>query len=159
MPVMILTTLQDANAHLGAHPMLGLALDFLRSLRGNESPGRIDLKGEQAFALLQTYGTKAWDADTKLEAHRRYTDLQFILRGRETLLWCPLHRLGQPCQPHDPQRDFALWKAAGSPSTPCKMNEGFIAVLGPCDAHAPALNWGETSEEVFKVVIKLECQG
>lgn len=151
---MILTSLQDSAAYHGIHPHLSRAVEFLRSLRGDEPCGRIDLHGDEAFALLQTYSTKPRDADTRLEAHRRYIDVQYVLRGSETLLWCPLHTLGSASQPHDETRDFALWMPS-APTTACLLQAGLMAVLHPWDAHAPGLQDDSGCQEVFKVVIKL----
>lgn len=152
---MILTSLTDIRSYLGLHPLLGQAFDFLRNLRGDEPNGRIDLDGDRAFALLQSYTTKPI-GQTSVEAHRRYLDVQCVLAGEEHLIWCPLGSLGQPSQVHDDQRDFALWPLPEA-YTLCLLKPGLAAILHPDDAHAPGIAAGQPCG-VNKVVIKLALE-
>ncbi len=46
--------------------------------------GRHDLDGDDLFALVQEYTTRAAD-ECVWEAHRRYIDVQFVVTGAERM--------------------------------------------------------------------------
>ena len=43
--------------------------------------GTYEIDGKQVYALVQEYQSKR-PADGKWEAHRKYIDLQYVVRGR-----------------------------------------------------------------------------
>ncbi|MBK7541977.1 MAG: YhcH/YjgK/YiaL family protein [Candidatus Competibacteraceae bacterium] len=69
-------------------PSISCAATDLNAL----AEGRHELAGDALFALVQDYHTKP-QSEGFWEAHRRYTDLQFIVRDRT-------HRL-RPVAPHE----------------------------------------------------------
>ncbi len=152
---MIFDTLDRAARYTGLNSRFPLAFDFLRTLTGGEAMGRHDLDGDLCFALVQTYQTKP-QSQALFEAHRKYIDVQFLLSGRETILWAPLESMKEQTMPYDEEKDAALWKPV-TDFTPLRISAGQFAILHPEDAHAPCIEQ-EQPETVFKVVIKVAVE-
>ena len=61
------------------------ALEYLRTTdMAAAALGRHDIDGDRLFALVQEYKTRP-AADCVWEAHRRYVDVQYIVRGAERM--------------------------------------------------------------------------
>ena len=62
-----------------------LIRDFIKQDKSEHlAEGRYELDDENLFALVQTYETKDKD-DARMEAHRKYADLQFMEEGEERI--------------------------------------------------------------------------
>lgn len=149
---MILDTLDHAARYEALHPRFAQAFAYLRSVDGTQPLGRHYLDGDNLFAIVETYATKPVE-NALFEAHRRYIDVQFIHRGRETILWAPLPLMREETRPYETEKDIAKWKLVPD-VTPLHLSAGHFAILFPQDAHAPCVEWG-ASEQVFKVVVKV----
>jgi YhcH/YjgK/YiaL family protein len=149
---MITDTLAQSHRYTALSPRFAKAFEFLRQLRADHPLGRVDLEGDDCFALVQTYTTKP-HAEAKFEAHRKYTDIQFIQSGRETLFWSPLTELKQVTELHDDTRDIAFF-ATPSRVTAINLHAGEFAIFFPEDGHAPMLEF-QGATGVRKVVIKI----
>lgn len=86
----------------------------------------------------------------KLEAHREFLDIQYVLEGSEVCGWAPtdaVELLGE----FDTDRDVGFYTG---PSTPITMTPGMCYILYPEDAHAPCAHL-EAPTEYKKMVVKL----
>jgi biofilm protein TabA len=152
---MILDTLSLWHRYTALNRRFAPAFEFLRQLGPNPVDGRHDVQGDSVYALVQRYATR--DAKgLRLEAHRRYIDIQYVMQGREAIYWAPLALLDEVAMPYDPVKDAALY-AASSAMAPVPVSAGQIAILFPDDAHAPCCTWGEPAD-VIKVVVKVEVE-
>ncbi|HEX9047059.1 MAG TPA: YhcH/YjgK/YiaL family protein [Verrucomicrobiae bacterium] len=149
---MIADTLAQCHRYASLSPRFAPAFDFLKKLPANQPLGRVDLDGDNCFALIQSYTSKPI-AQAKFEAHKKYIDIQFIQAGRESLLWSPLTSLTETLQPYAEDKDVALY---GIPSrvTPVNLGTGEFVIFFPEDGHAPGVEYGG-AVEVRKVVIKV----
>ncbi|HYF37760.1 MAG TPA: YhcH/YjgK/YiaL family protein, partial [Prosthecobacter sp.] len=118
----------------------------------SQSLGRHDLDGDNVYALVQQYTTKAQDK-ALFEAHRKYIDVQYVHSGREAILWAPLASMKEETMAYDPAKEAALFKLVPD-FTAAHLSAGHFAILYPEDAHAPCVVWDQPSE-VFKVVVKV----
>jgi YhcH/YjgK/YiaL family protein len=146
---MILDTLERMDRYTPLNPRFAAAFDFLRHMGPAPSIGRHEIDGDSAYALVQQYETRPV-AGVQLEAHRRYVDVQYIVRGSEAISWAPRDGLTMP---HDVTKDVALF-AASANMIPVPIQAGQCAILFPDDAHAPCCTWGAPAE-VLKVVVKV----
>lgn len=149
---MILDTLDQSARYEAIHPRFAKAFAFLRAMTGNEADGRHEIDGDDVFALVQRVTTKPM-AEAQFEAHRRYIDIQYVLRGKETILWAPLATMSELTRPYEEDKDIAKWRLI-SAHTPLHMSSGHFTIFYPEDAHAPCVVWEETGE-VTKAVIKI----
>ena len=148
---MIADTLEQRRRYTGLSPRFAAAFEFLEKLPASQPDGRQDIDGDNCFALVQSYTTRP-QAQGTFEAHQRYSDIQFILSGVETMLWAPLATL-QVTQPYRAEKDIALY-AMPAQTTPLNLRAGEFAIFFPEDGHAPGLECGGPSA-VRKVVIKV----
>lgn len=135
------------DAHLP--PRVRQALEYLRTTDMAAVPiGRHELDGDRLFALVQEYTTRPPDSCI-WEAHRKYIDVQYVVRGAERMGHA---RLGQVAerQPYDPARDVMLFEPGTSYVT---VGAGAFAIFGPDDVHAPCGAVAAPSA-VRKVVVK-----
>ncbi len=148
---MILDTLSHARVYQALHPAFPAAFDFLaRPDLATLPDGRLDLDGSRLYALLQTYETKPV-AGGRLECHRRYLDIQFLLTGVESFGYAPLEMAGQVAEAYDAARDIAFLDGTAAFVT---LQAGDFAVLFPHDAHLPGRCWQQPSR-VRKIVVKV----
>lgn len=137
--------LQDVLA--GTHP----AAQQLRRL--DEGKGeRIDLQGDDVYALLQYPRTKP-RAEQQMEAHRRYADVQAVIDGDELLEVTPLEGLATTL-PYDAARDVSLHPMPAQGSR-LVMRPGLAAVLFPPDGHAPLQAPDGTPHPSRRIVVKV----
>ena len=153
---MILDTITHSHTYANLGPDFAKGFAFLHQFDGSQAPGRYEIDGDRVFALVQKYTTKTVES-ALYEAHRRYSDIQFIFSGRETILWAPLAAMSEQTMPYDDAKDAALWKCNISDFTPLQLSAGQMALFFPQDAHAPSIEW-ETSCEVVKVVVKVQVK-
>ena len=142
-------------AQLNLPPRIGKALAALRSgeLAG-KTPGRYELDGDRIFALVQEYRTKPHSAG-KLEAHRRYIDVQFVVTGTEAMGYAPLEGLAV-AEAYDEARDIVFFAGIGDPVT---VSAGMATLFFPHDAHAPGLGLTPAGgEPVRKIVVKIAVE-
>lgn len=149
---MILDTLPLWHRYAPLNPRFAAAFAFLEGVTAATADGRHDIDGDAIYALVQRYQTRP-QARPQLEAHRRYIDIQFIVRGREVIHWAPLATLSEVTLPYDAAKDAGLF-AATSRLVPVGLAAGQFAILFPDDAHAPCCAWDDP-EEVIKVVVKV----
>lgn len=113
--------------------------------------GRLEIDGDRLFALPQSYVPKPV-AGARFEAHRRYTDVQYVAAGAEMIGWAPVDLL-ETETPYDPGEDIAFY-AQPARYTPIALPAGCFAVFYPEDAHMPCCRL-DADEPVRKIVIKI----
>ncbi|MSU47208.1 MAG: DUF386 domain-containing protein [Lacunisphaera sp.] len=149
---MILDTLANCSQYTPLSPRFARAFAFLRDLPDNASIGRHEIDGEEIYAFVQQHMTKPV-AEKQLEAHRKYIDIQYVVKGREIIYWAPLAQLTHVTMPFDPNVDAALF--SGIPDmVPVPVRPGQFVLLFPEDGHAPSCAW-DAPTEVLKVVVKV----
>jgi YhcH/YjgK/YiaL family protein len=133
---MIADRLEQAGRYRGMHPGLDRGLEALRRLAGDPPPdGRHELEGRDLYAILSTY-EPGDPADKRFEAHRRYADIQVVLRGGEVLYWAPLEGLAEQ-RAYAPEEDIAFYEDPPGGGVGLPLEPGAFAVLFPEDAHKP----------------------
>jgi biofilm protein TabA len=110
--------------------------------------GRHEIDGERLIALVQEYTTRPVD-ECAWEAHRKYIDVQFVVRGSERMGHGARSSL-VPRQAYDAERDVSLFEPGAAFVT---VGPGSYAISGPEDVHAPGGAVREP-EVVRKVVVK-----
>lgn len=149
---MILDQLSQCQRYAAILPGFARAFEFLQQVDAKCPTGPHELDGENLFAIVQRYTTKPV-AQAALEAHRKYADVQFIIAGRETILWAPLTALKDVTQPYSAEKDIAFFSMVPG-VVPVHLGAGQFAIFFPEDGHAPSLEWNGPGE-VLKVVVKV----
>lgn len=150
---MIFDSLQNALAYEGMHPRFRDAFAFIaRATREDLPAGRYELDGDKLFATIQEYDTKV-SADARFEGHRRYIDIQYILRGEELMLVCSDANTS-PTTAYSDEKDVIFFADPTSPSASI-VGAGAFGIFYPWDLHKPGLTPDGTPAPVKKVLVKI----
>jgi biofilm protein TabA len=148
----ILDTLANAARYAGMHPGFAQAFQFLASTDlAALPPGRHELDGDRMFVLINHEQGRGEDG-ARLEAHRRYIDIQYTFQGDELIGWMPLTRCTSPAGPFDAAKDVVLF--GDTPSTFVSVPPGSFTIFFPHDAHAPLAGLGLLKKAVVKVAVE-----
>jgi biofilm protein TabA len=151
---MIVTKLDELLHQCAEHPSLLKAVEFLQGVQGQElEDGRIEIDGKKVYALVQSYLGKTEIHQPRLEAHRRYIDVQYLVSGKELFGWAPLEAMAESDE-YNEEKDVVHGNAAEDALTLVRLSPGQLAVVFPEDAHAPGLADG-TPAPVKKIVVKV----
>jgi YhcH/YjgK/YiaL family protein len=148
---MVIDTLANSARYECLHPRFKAAFAFLRRADLDAiALGRTEIDGSALFALTQAYETKPIQ-EGKLEAHRKYIDIQFILEGEEFIGYAPLG--GQPVsKPFDAEKDIGFYDGEAWFT---RLRKGMFAIFFPEDAHLPSRHTDKPFQ-VKKIVLKIE---
>lgn len=151
---MIVTTLEHLGKQLAMNVKFEQAIDFLRreGWRG-QADGRIEIEGEQVYALLQSYETKRVIDKVDFEGHHQYIDIQQVIEGQEIIYWTNAARMIRTI-PYDRAKDIWFSNAPTNDTTRIALSRECLAVFFPEDAHATRLAAGEPAP-IKKVIIKV----
>ena len=73
--------------------------------------GRHTIVGDEVFALVQEYRTKS-HSEGFWESHRKYIDVQYMVRGAERMGYANLASLAER-QPYDADKDLLILDGSG----------------------------------------------
>ena len=112
--------------------------------------GKYEVNGDNIFYLVQRYKTK--DAsETKFEAHRKYIDIQAVLKGKEVIGYANINSLKESV----PYKEDVLFFETPQDYNEVKLKEGMFTILFPEDAHMPLCHYNGQSD-VLKIVVKIK---
>ena len=148
---MILDDLQNAARYHALNPLFAEAFTFLSHSRlAFLASGRHELDGDRLFALINRDPGRGREG-ARLEAHRRYIDIQMLVEGREEIGWRAVQQCRQLTEPYDESRDIMFF--GDPPHTWIDLPVGKFMIFYPEDAHAPLAASGENIKAVIKVAV------
>lgn len=146
---MVIDLISNASLYRPLGPGIARALEFLqRTDLAALEPGRHPLDGDRVYALVSEYLSKRPE-EGRWEAHRRFVDLQCVIRGVERIGYAPVGRL--EAQPYDEAKDLMRLSGPGEFLT---IGPGEFVLLWPGDAHMPGVAGGDPAP-VRKLVVKI----
>lgn len=146
---MILDKLESAETYFGLHAGFRKAFDFLhRADLISLDASRYLIDGEAIYALVQSGHGKERNK-ARLEAHRNYIDIQFLIDGNEQTGWSPRDGCRETYRAYDSERDIEFF--SDSPQTYLTLKPGTFAIFFPADPHAPMISEGNVHKCVVKV--------
>ena len=133
------------------HPLFGPAFDFLAGVDLATLPaGRIPIDGDRLYVSIDHVEGRGRDR-ARLEAHRRYIDIQVTIAGTEHIGWRPLEDCGTPDGAFAADRDVGFF--SDRPDTWLVVPEHHFAIFFPEDAHAPLAGVGPIRKAIVKVQV------
>lgn len=129
------------------------AFDFIKMLNENAEEKKYILDGENMFVGIDTYKTKI-ESDAVLESHKEYVDIQLLLSGKEKLKYSNISDL-EINKEYNIEKDVVFYKKKQSYTSEIIIEPGIFCVFFPEDAHMPQLRVCEESDQVKKVVVKI----
>jgi biofilm protein TabA len=148
---MVLDTLACAGRYAALHPAFARAFRFLTGTDLESLPtGRTAIDGDNLFVIIDRKDGRGRDG-ARLEAHRRYIDIQYTLHGEEEIGWTPLAACATPAGPFDDTKDIVFFEDA--PASWLSVPRGSFAIFFPDDAHAPLAGRGALTKAIVKVAL------
>lgn len=144
---MIVCPMKEISRYAAVIPGLEEAIGVISGIESLE-PATYPLS---CGRVMVQQGTTTSAEGRLLEAHRNYLDLQYIVKGKETVGWAPVDTLS-------PDGEFNETKDIGMYAGKCdymEIAEGYCYVVFPEDAHMPGSHLEQPSEYT-KMVVKLK---
>jgi len=147
----IVDQIANAEKYFGLHPGFEKAFAFLRRSDLVQLPvGRYEIDGDRLFCKIQK-GPGRNRTEARLEGHRRYIDIQYVIAGTDEMGWKPSSACKDVEIPYDSSRDVMYFK--DKPERWIKVSSGSFSIFFPKDAHAPFVSEGEIHKAVIKVTV------
>ena len=144
---MIICPWTDIKKYASMLPGIEEAFDAVNALTEYENKKTYPLSdGNRFFGAVGS--TKAPDV---AEAHRKYLDIQYIVKGKEVVGWADL----ADCQlqgEFNEDKDIGMYEGSFEYFT---INEGMCYVVFPEDVHMPGRHL-DVPNDFVKVVVKLK---
>ena len=146
---MIFDTLKNIDNYKGLGRVY-TALQFLANTDFNAMElGRYELDGDNIFYMVQSYDTDP--EKTISEAHKKYIDIQFMVKGEELIGVAPMGYDEKETQAI-PENDVWFYECKTEPLTLIKNS---FMVLYPNDLHCPGVAVDD-AKACHKVVVKVK---
>ena len=148
---MILDDLKHAERYFNLHPGFRAGFRYLSQPNLQSfATGKYELEGDRLFVLINRDPGRGHEG-ARLEAHRKYIDIQFLVSGAEEIGWRPTEECDHVTDPYDAERDIMFF--ADPPQTWIHLPVGKFMIFYPNDAHAPLAAQGDNVKAVIKVAV------
>lgn len=149
---MIMDSLDKAEKYFNLHPAFKNVFTFLREKNLSElSLGRHDIDGDRLFCKIEKRPGRT-RTESRLEAHRKYIDIQYVITGNDEMGWKPVSDCKIIDMPYDEKEDVMIFK--DEPVSWTNVPAGSFAIFFPEDSHAPLVSMDEIHKIVFKVAVE-----
>lgn len=146
---MILDHIDNSEFYLALNPNFRLGFDFIRSFNPlSFKEGRNEIKGDEVFALVTNL--QEFEANTKLEVHKKYIDIQYIVSGTDKMGWKNRKNCNIPENKFDIEKDYQFY--LDKPTTLYLVEQNHFTIFYPNDAHAPLMD----NKPLLKIVVKVK---
>ncbi len=147
---MIADIIENAQNYYNLGKNFEKGFEFLKTtdLKNLEN-GRYKIDGDNIFVSIQDYQTKQ-ENEGKFEAHKKYADIQFIIKGEEKIGYTNIKNC-TPTTFYDDTNDIIFLDGTGDF---IKAKENTFLVFFPQDAHMPCISVNNP-EYVKKAVVKV----
>ncbi len=148
---MIFDKLENAKRYFQMHPQFEEAFRFLSKKDLAVLPlEKFELDAKNLFVMLTDKPGKTPEA-AKLEAHKAYIDIQFLIAGSEKIGWKAYNDCKEVQKEYDSVKDIEYF--CDAPQTYFSLTPGSFAIFFPEDGHAPMVGEGTIHMAVVKVKI------
>lgn len=149
---MIFDNIKNAQTYFKLGANFKKAFEFLQGAPGLQL-GKYEIEGDNIWANIQEYQTKL-PQEGRLEAHRKYIDIQFIIKGEEKFGCLNIAQTLEDT-PYSVQDDLEFLKAKeGENINFIKAKEGDFLIFFPSDAHMPCI-CTDVPKYLKKAVVKI----
>ena len=146
---MIKDNLKNAEKYYKLSPQIKTALEYLQhNDLHSVADGKYFIDGENLYMNVQEYQTKI---SNNIEAHRKYIDIQYMIKGNENMGVTSISGL-KIAKNYDEEKDVIFYDGE------CKnelVKENEFIIFFPEDAHLPC-QIADKPSIVKKVVVKIK---
>lgn len=148
---MILDVITSSERLSKLHPGFRAAFEFLKRPDIEQlADGRQEIDGTRLYAIV-IRGQGKGQKGAKLEAHRRYIDIQCSLTESDVIGWKQIAACQNPTQAYDESKDLVFFSDA--PDSWVTVPRHSFGIYFPEDAHAPMATEGAIHKVVVKVAV------
>ena len=148
---MIVDNIKNAPFYYSLHPRLEKAFDFFQTIDFDLCEEEtIEVDGDKIKLIISLNKLKD-QAESPLEAHRKYFDVHIPISQAEVFGWKSLKSIKKEVDGYDSEKDFELFDE--KPSTYFTVEPGEFTVFFAEDTHAPLIGSGEMKKIIFKILI------
>lgn len=148
---MVYDKIDNIETYKGLSGDIYEGLKFLQQV-SQEIENCVHIINTRVKAIVSEYETKPVN-ENGYEAHKKYIDIQYLLKGTEKICCLPIEKL-QETKAYSEENDAAFY-AANFPAQEMILGNGYFAIYFPQDGHMPCLSVNVT-EKVKKVVVKIQ---
>ena len=150
---MIIDTLANAEKYYGLHKNFKAAFEYLnnQNLEAMEL-GKYDIAEGLKAILSEKPGMSAAESIAKFECHNKNIDIQFCIKGKETIGWKPRQNCTAPKDIYNPEKDVSFFNDV--PDMYFQLANNQFAIFFPEDVHAPMI--AVDDNPIRKLVIKVK---
>jgi len=148
---MIYDNIRNIDNYMGISSNLDNAFYNLKTMDiSTLKPGKNEIIGDKLFVMLFDY-TTIDPSEAVYEAHKKYVDIQLVLKGHEYIRCFPKNE-AEVTQSYDEKGDVELFKI--SDGLDLLLRPGNFVLYMPEEIHAPKIKTTDSSE-ITKVVLKI----
>ncbi|MEN6588123.1 MAG: YhcH/YjgK/YiaL family protein [Proteiniphilum sp.] len=148
---MIVDNLANAANYFSLHPLFEKAFEYIRQLNlETVATGSVEIEGRQLRASIVETALKPVEA-ARLEAHKKFIDIQIPVAKAETFGWKSLSSLSSSVSGYDEANDIEFFTE--KPSALVTVLPGEFVIFSPEDGHAPLIGEGSTKKIILKVAV------
>ena len=146
---MIFSTIANADRYAPLHRLFPRAFEFIRNTDLLAlAPGRYPIVGEDLFVIAENVAGRTRE-NARLECHRKYFDIQLVLKGVDEMGWKSLADCHEPVADYSTEKDIQFFH--DTPASWIATPPGAFCIFFPEDAHAPLV----ATENIRKVIFKI----
>ena len=147
---MVHDSLKNVATYFPLNSSFKQAFDYIKNNDLSKmEPGKIVLDGDNLYISIMEVEGKEKEV-TRIEAHKKYIDIQVVLIGQETMGWKAIENCRKETEPYNPNKDVIFFD--DKPVSYITVNPGEFAIFFPKDGHAPAIGDGAIKKIVVKVL-------
>lgn len=133
------------------HLLFQEAFKYLDDINDAMLPtGKVDIKGNEMFAIYSVSGSTK-SVQPKLEAHKKYIDIHYVVEGKELFGWKPTGSCLLPDFEFNYEDDYILY--SDMDFSTIRLEKGMAAIVFPEDAHAPGIETIDLKKVVLKILL------
>jgi biofilm protein TabA len=158
---MILDKLQTADRYTSLHSAFARAFAYLRDANwarlvpAASGPARHSTRhpidSDRMYVSIDCIEGRGREG-ARLEAHRRYIDIQFTIDGHEEIGWKPLGDCAVTSVAYDDGKDVVFF--SDRPDSWLSLPAGHFAIFFPDDAHAPLAGRDTLTKAIVKIAVE-----
>ncbi|MEI6865012.1 YhcH/YjgK/YiaL family protein [Flavicella sp.] len=148
---MILDKISNQHLYTSIHKKIPIVFNFIKKNDlATIDLGKHLIEGENVFVVVMEYTTKPLP-ECKSETHKKYIDIQYMIKGEENIGLKTLHN-ESPTTAYNEEGDFMFYSLEKLPMLPLKENH--FCILFPDDIHQTMIQI-DSPKTLRKAVFKI----
>jgi biofilm protein TabA len=149
---MIIDTITNLKKYNNVHPLFAKAFKYINNTDLEKmEDGKYEIDNDLKAIFSNKNGMEAAESIAKFECHNKNIDIQFCIKGTETIGWKPRENCKIEKGSYNEEKDVQFYSDV--PDMYFQLTDGQFAIFFPEDVHAPMIGNGPIKKLVIKVKI------